>query len=310
MSPAVALTVGMRNALFSIGDLNAQTTTANKRLATGKKVNDAIDNPLNYFMSRGFQKARTDLANLLDSQNIALNTLQKTVKTIESISKLVEQAQALARQARQSTDDTEDGARETYGRQIAETLNQITNLTRDAGFNGKNLIGRTPDTLRVEWNAEVGGNLTFMDAVGVDLRPNGTVLNMVPAPTATTGFAVAAGVAPAPDVISWDDATATTWQNTVAGNTQIDTFITNTANALVRLQANASQFSVNLSVLQVRIDFSNSQQRTLATASDQLTLADMNEEGANLAALQTRGQLAVQALSLANQSDQGILRLF
>jgi flagellin len=307
MSTSVALSIGMRNALFSIGDINGQTTIANKRLATGKKVNDALDNPLNYFLARGFQKSRADLNNLLDGQNIALSTLQKTVKTIESISKLVEQAQALARQARQSTDDSEDGARETYGRQIAETLNQITNLTRDAGFNGKNLIGRTPDTLRIEWNAEVGGSLTYMDAIGVDLRPNGAVLNVVPA---ATGFTVAAGVAPAPDVISWDDATATTWQNTVAGNTQIDTFITNTANALTRLQANAAQFSVNVSILQVRVDFSNAQQRTFATTSDQLTLADVNEEGANLAALQTRSQLAVQALSLANQADQGILRLF
>jgi flagellin len=309
MSAAVALTAGMRNALFSIGDINGQTNIANKRLATGKKVNDALDNPLNYFQARGFQKSRTDLANLLDSQNIALSTLQKTVKSIESITKLVEQAQALARQALQSTDDAEDGTRETLGRQIAETLNQITNITRDAGFNGKNLIGRTPDTLRVDWNAEVGGNLTYMDAVGVDLRPNSALLNIVPS-SALVGFTVAAGVAPAPDVISWDDATATTWQNTVAGNLQINNFITNTATAITRLQANAAQFSVNLSILQVRIDFSNSQQRTLATTSDQLTLADMNEEGANLAALQTRSQLAVQALSLANQSDQGILRLF
>jgi flagellin len=306
MSASVALSVGMRNALFSISDINGLQSVANKRLATGKKVNDALDNPLNYFLARGFQKSRTDLNNLLDSQNIALSTLQKTVKSIESVGKLIEQVQALARQARQSTDDAEDGARETYGRQIAETLNQITNITRDAGFNGKNLIGRTPDTLRVEWNAEVGGNLTYMDAVGVDLRPNGTQLALA----AGNGLLVTAGVAPAPDVISWDDATATTWQNTVAGNLQIDNFISLTQTALTRLQAQASQFSINLSILQVRIDYSNNQQRTLATTSDQLTLADVNEEGANLAALQTRSQLAVQALSLANQSDQGILRLF
>jgi flagellin len=306
MSSSVSLSVGMRNALFSISDINGLQSVANKRLATGKKVNDALDNPLNYFLARGFQKSKADLNNLLDSQNIALSTLQKTVKSIESVSKLVEQVQALARQARQSTDDAEDGARETYGRQIAETLNQITNITRDAGFNGKNLIGRTPDTLRVEWNAEVGGNLTFMDAVGVDLRPNSTQLALAPG----NGLLVTAGVAPAPDVISWDDATATTWQNTVAGNLQIDTFIGLTQTALTRLQAQASQFSINLSILQVRIDYSNSQQRTLATTSDQLTLADVNEEGANLAALQTRSQLAVQALSLANQADQGILRLF
>jgi flagellin-like hook-associated protein FlgL len=49
---------------------------------------------------------------------------------------------------------------------------------------------------------------------------------------------------------------------------------------------------------------------TLQTGSDNLTLADSNEEGANLLALQTRQQLSTTALSLAAQSDQNVLRLF
>ena len=44
--------------------------------------------------------------------------------------------------------------------------------------------------------------------------------------------------------------------------------------------------------------------------ADNLVVADLNEEGANLLALQTRQQLSTQALSLASQSDQAILRLF
>jgi flagellin-like hook-associated protein FlgL len=49
---------------------------------------------------------------------------------------------------------------------------------------------------------------------------------------------------------------------------------------------------------------------TLQTGSDNLVLADANEEAANLLSLQTRQQLSQTALSLANQADQGVLRLF
>jgi flagellin len=307
---AVALSMSMRNALYSMSDIAGQQAVSNKRLATGKKINDVLDGPLNYFLARGFDKNKADLSNLLDSQNIAQSTLQKTIKTIESITKLMESAQALARQARQSADDAIGGVRQTLGLQIADTLDQMTELTRDAGFNGKNLIGRTPDSLTIEWNAETGVNLTKMLVAGVDLRPNGAYLAMGLV-AATTGFSVTAGVAPAPDDITFPAAPAAhPWTNTVGGNALIDTFITNTQSALDRLEAQASQFSVGLSVLQIRLDYSKFQQKTLAQTSDGLTLADVNEEGANLAALQTRQQLSVQALSLANQADQGILRLF
>jgi flagellin len=301
---SVALSIGMRTSLFSLGDIAGQTTIANKRLSTGKRVNDAIDNPLNYFQARGFDKNRSDLANLLDSQNIALNTLQKAVKTIESITKLVEQIQGLTRQARQSNDDAVGGVRETLASQIVTTLNQINELTKDAGFNGKNLLKETPDTLDIDFNAETGVNLTRLSVTGVDLTGYGALLDF---DNAAIGFGLTANAAPDTDDFTY---TALNFNNTVAGNNRLDALINQSSLAVARLQSTASQFSVNISITQVRIDFSRSQQRSLATASDQLTLADVNEEGANLAALQTRQQLAVQALSLANQADQGILRLF
>jgi flagellin len=304
MSASVALSVGMRNALYSMADITGQQNIANKRLATGKKINDVLDGPLNYFLARGFDKNKMDLSNLLDGQNIAQSTLQKTIKAIESITKLVESAQALARQARQSADDTANGVRDTLGGQIATIFNQITDLTRDGGFNGKNLIAETPDTLQIDWNTEIGANLTRLSVAGVSLTHNGAQLGFG---TVAQGFVTTVNAAPVPDNTVY---TVGAWTNDATGNGRLDSLITQSQTALNRLQANASQFSVNLSVLQVRIDYSNFQQRTLAQTSDGLTLADVNEEGAKLAALQTRQQLSVQALSLANQSDQGILRLF
>jgi flagellin len=304
MSASVALSVGMRTALYSMADITGQQTIANKRLATGKKINDVLDGPLNYFLARGFDKNKADLSNLLDGQNIAQSTLQKTIKAIESISKLVESVQALAKQARQSADDTANGVRDTLGGQIATIFNQITEMTRDGGFNGKNLIGEVPDTLQIDWNAEVGVNLTRLSVAGVGLTHNGAQLGFG---TVAQGFVTTVNAPPTPDTTVY---TVGAWTNDATGNGRLDALITQSQTALNRLQAVASQFSVNLSVLQVRIDYSNFQQRTLSQTSDSLTLADVNEEGAKLAALQTRQQLSVQALSLANQSDQGILRLF
>ena len=62
--------------------------------------------------------------------------------------------------------------------------------------------------------------------------------------------------------------------------------------------------------MQIRQDFTKAMINTLNNGADSLTLADSNEEGANLLALQTRQQLSTTALSLAAQADQNVLRLF
>ena len=72
----------------------------------------------------------------------------------------------------------------------------------------------------------------------------------------------------------------------------------------------ASNFGINLTVLQNRQQFAKDAILTLNVGADGLTLSDQNEEGAKLLALQTRQQLSTQALSLANQADQAVLRLF
>jgi flagellin-like hook-associated protein FlgL len=79
---------------------------------------------------------------------------------------------------------------------------------------------------------------------------------------------------------------------------------------LTRLRSQAQAFGSNLSTVQIRQDFTKAMINTLQTGSDGLTLADSNEEGANLLALQTRQQLSTTALSLASQASQAVLRLF
>ena len=82
------------------------------------------------------------------------------------------------------------------------------------------------------------------------------------------------------------------------------------ANALATLKNQASTFASNVSVIQARTDFTKSQINTLNAGADGLVLADSNQEGANLLALQPRQQLSSTALSLATQADRNVLRLF
>ncbi len=90
----------------------------------------------------------------------------------------------------------------------------------------------------------------------------------------------------------------------------IDSKLSTLSDALGSLRSQSSAFGSNLSIVQNRQDFTKSMINTLETGAANLTLADTNEEAANLLALQTRQQLSSTALSMASQADQAVLRLF
>ena len=90
----------------------------------------------------------------------------------------------------------------------------------------------------------------------------------------------------------------------------VDGIATEVATALTSLRTQATSLGSSLSVVQTRQDFTKSMVNTLQTGADNLVLADTNEEGANLLALQTRQSLSTTALSLSAQADQNVLRLF
>jgi flagellin len=315
---SISLSAGLRTALYSAGDIQGSIDQANKRLATGKKVNSALDNARSYFAAQGFQRDARDLNALLESQQNALQVVSRGNKSIESISKLVESAQALARQARglASTDTTRD----TLGTQIRTLLNQVDQVARDSTFNGKTLAqasSGSADSLDVIFNTSTTATAqTKITLKSVDVGINSAAgLNLS---IAANGFAYTAPTAGNQVVDGTDGATytAATGFTSPAGGTatvvdgRLDAFITAASTALVRLQAAGSLLSTNASVIQLRQDFTKSAARYNNEQADYLTLADINEEGVNLSALQTKQQLAVQALSLASRSDQAILRLF
>ena len=92
--------------------------------------------------------------------------------------------------------------------------------------------------------------------------------------------------------------------------TQVNSLVTDLETALKNLRTKAKTLGSNVALLQTRLEFTENYVNTLQTGADKLTLADLNEEGANLLALQTRQQLGIQALAFAGQAEQGILALF
>ncbi len=107
---------------------------------------------------------------------------------------------------------------------------------------------------------------------------------------------------------------ATNVANSVAwdsNNTaQITQFRTDVQAAMDSLRAKTSAIGAQAATIDIRMSFTRDAARINNQAADYLVVADVNEEGAKLSALQTKQQLAVQALSLANRADQTILRLF
>jgi flagellin len=299
MSAAIALSQGLRNSLNALNTIDDQIAVTNRRLATGKKVNDALDNARSYFQARGFDKDARDLTNLVDSANLGLQTIQKAQKAVDGFTKLVESAQSLARSAR-SLVNTDATGRDALGNQIRDLLNQAQNLATDAGFNGKNLLqtGTTPDVLDIVTNTSSGAGQTKITLTGADVRlDQATGLNLS---IAGNGLGYAANLT-----------TYTAGNFTAAaGDTKLDALITAASTALSTLQSRASVIATQGTTVQVRNQFLKDSISVAKTSSDLLTLADINEEGANLTSLQNRQSLSVTALSLASRSDQAILRLF
>ena len=88
----IVLSTGVRQNLLALQNTAAQTNTVNNALATGKKVNSALDNPASFFTSQSLNNRATDLGALLDSIGQAVQTLTAADQGITSLTSLVQSA--------------------------------------------------------------------------------------------------------------------------------------------------------------------------------------------------------------------------
>jgi flagellin len=173
-----------------------------------------------------------------------------------------------------------NSVRANLAKQFNELRDQLDKLSDDASINGINLL--RGDRLRITFNES---GTSSIDIQSTDKSGNARGIN-------------AANL----DIESLIAADLDTDED-------IDGFLGKLASALSDLRSQASSFGSKLSSVQNRQDFTKSMIETLETGAANLTLADMNEEAANLLALQTRQSLSSSALSMASQADQNVLQL-
>ena len=128
MSSGITLTAGVRQNLLSLQNTADLISQTQNRLATGKKVNSALDNPTNYFTSQSLNNRASDLNALLDSIGQAQKTLDAANTGLTSLTKLLQSAKSIAQQARQASGPTAVtyGAISVGDTSQAETLGSVT----------------------------------------------------------------------------------------------------------------------------------------------------------------------------------------
>ncbi len=473
----INLTKAVRSNLLSLQSTAAQMSKTQERLATGLKVNSALDNPTNFFTASSLNSRASDMGNLLDSMSNGISTIEAADNGLSSITKTVESMQSTLRQARQDKsfktasytvdDSVTTGNISFSGGAVGSTAIDVSLVKTEkttaaavpavvVGDNGKQFTisdgttttaditlatNDTADDIVTKINAATtaagngivatndNGSIKLTSAAGAAItvaEGGGT-----PGGAAVLGFGADADVAKTTDELvteinanasldgkirasndngklrienqSLKDLTvdgvsgagttdgSSTGASTIGGNTvrknlveqfnnlrdQLDKFaddasfnginllrgdklkltfnetgtstieiqakdadgnatsVNNTelgiteaqnadfdsdttiderldvlSDALNTLRSHSSNFGSNLSIVENRQDFTKNMINTLETGAANLTLADTNEEAANLLALQTRQQLSSTALSMASQADQAVLRLF
>ncbi len=269
----ISLSSSARSNLLSLQSTSKLLSQTQSRLASGKKVSSSLDNASAYFSSKGFLDTANDLSNLKDSMSTAIQTVTAATDAIDSISDIISQMQGIANSALQTSDAT---VRSDLAAQYNDLRTQIDYIVEDAVFNGTNLLDTTVSTeLQVFFNAT---NTTSLTVSAVDADSAGLNLG------SATG----------------------TWAT--SANIRTDQSLLQTA--LSTLRTYSSSFGSNNTVLTTRQEYTSTLITTLQTASDNLTLADTNEEGANMQALQAQSSLGVIALGISGSQAQAILRLF
>jgi flagellin len=268
----IALTPGLRSNLIGLQYTAKLLNLAQRRLSTGKRVNTAMDDPVNYFAAQSHMTRSTDLASRKDGMGEAINIVASADKGITAITNLIEQAKSIATSALATKDSD---SRDYYETQFNAVMSQIISLAKDSGYKGTNLLNA--DSVDVKFNEDGSSKLTI-DGFGA------TTLNQI-------------GLRFAMNWKFFDDISI-----------NFDLSGIGTASEILRTKAKT--LAANMNVITTRQDFTTNMINTLKAGADGLTLAEMNEESANLLMLQTRQSLGTTSLSIASQAARSVLRLF
>lgn len=270
----IILSAATRSAVQSSQRTVLLAQRAQQALATGQRINSPRDGAQAFFQARSLSSRAADLLAVKDRIGQGASAIGAAAVATNSLDRLVDQAKATALAARGGTAAERQAAADRFD--VIRT--QIDNLAGDVNFLGRNLLASTPSKLTVPFNEDGSSSLTV---TGVASDSSGL------------GIASAAGTF-----------------NSFAADTDIDAAVVQLDGAVSTLRSTAEALGSNLAILSIREAFTDGLVNILDGAASQLTGTDLNEEAANLLALEVRSELSQVGQSIAQQSDSLVLALF
>jgi flagellin len=263
--------------LLALQNLNATSTSLQKTqnaISTGLKISGATDNGAIWAIAQNSRSDISSLDTVTDSLNRAVSTVDVAVSAGQSISDLLNQMKTKALAATDTSLGTTSIT--ALNNDFTALRNQVKQIVSNASFNGLNMIKTGGTAVMALANAAGSSKLTVAAQSFALGGANVTV-------TASASFST--------------NATAS------AQLALVNTSITNVNAAVAKL-------GTGVNALQTQLSFVSSLQDSLTKGVGNLVDADVAKESANLTALQTKQQLGIQALSIANSSSSSLLSLF
>ncbi len=274
MSLSVNTNTGAMVALQNLTATSTSLTQTQQIISTGLKVGSAKDDGATYAIAQSQRATVASLDAVKDSLNRASSSVDVAMSAGDSITDMLTQMKEKALAASDTSLDTT--SRDALNTDFQALRDQITKTISNASFNGINLLDGSMTDLEALANAQGSSRLTVM-AENMSLG-NGIVMV-----SSAASFSTASDAA-----------------NLL---TTLDTSINNVSAALAKLGTSSKAVSNHMT-------FIGKLQDSIQSGIGNLVDADMAQESAKLQALQTKQQLGVQALSIANQAPQVALSLF
>lgn len=274
MSLSVNTNVGAMMALQNLNATNMELSQTQNRINTGKKVANVKDNGAIWAMAQGQRANSQSLNAVRDSLNRGSSGIDVAIAGGEAVSDLLVQMKEKALAASDTSLDT--ASRTALNEDFKALRDQISKAVSNADFNGVNLLKTGATAIAALANADGSSKLTVAAEI---MALGGTIVTV--AATGTIGTVTTAA----------------------AMITTLNTSISNTSAALARLGTKSKAYEMHTT-------FIGKLQDSLDAGVGNLVDADLAKESAKLQALQTKQQLGVQALSIANQTPQTIISLF
>lgn len=265
---------GAMVALQQLNSTNTELEMTQSRINTGMKVASAKDNGAVYAIAQGMRADVAGFGVVSDSLDRAGSTVDVAIAAGEAIGDLLIDMKEKALSA--SDESLTTAQRAAFDEDFTALRDQIDSIIDNAEFNGVNLINGSTTQIEAFADADGTSNITILDE---DLSLSGSIVTLA------------------------STATISTVTNASSAVTTIETSITNLNQALARLGTGSK-------ALEVHSEFITKLNDVTEKGIGNLVDADLAKESAKLQALQTKQQLGVQALSIANQSSGLALSFF